>query len=345
MSRHLLLLVALVAGCAPDALLTTLGHDITFKPEVPDLAPAHRSEVLTQRIPEKIDVVWLIDDSLSMLAEQNELADNAAAFLKQYSASGLDWHIGVITTNMRDDDHRGKLQDGSGYRWVDPTVPDPITVFQSMAVVGRDGPNSEQGRDGLYASMNDPEAMAYNEGFYRDDARLSVIIVSDEDDHSDLALDDFLLWISDLKQTTDMVTVAAIIQPDEVCPRADLDGDGDRECDPAPTCECTLNKQGLDYIEVVHATGGIVFDIAEDVWEPALEELGDLGAGLSRVFHLPKLPVVDSIVVWVEDDGRTFDFTMGVDYDYDEVRNAIVFRSYTPRASADVYVDYDVLGQ
>ena len=97
----------------------------------------------------------LVDQADAMLAEQNELADNAAFFLEQYRASGLDWHIGVITTNMRDDDHKGKLQDGSGYRWVAPTVPDPVAVFQDMAVVGRNGPNAEQGRDALYAAMTD----------------------------------------------------------------------------------------------------------------------------------------------------------------------------------------------
>lgn len=322
--RPILPLTLVLAACGPEFVISPIDLPNPIPIDPPTLGPVAEEEVLRQVIPEKVDVLWLIDDSQSMLLEQRGLSNNAEVFLQIYRESGLDWHIGVITTNMRDDSDSGRLQPAAGFRWVDPTVPDPVAVFQEMAVVGRDGPIFEKGRAAIYASLTDPDAVTFNKGFFRPDARLSIIIVSDEEDDSgnNPSYDAFLDFLLELKPEREMITVSAVTTLDEQCGQND--------------------EVAWGYRDLVAATGGVEFDICEDDWTPVLRDLAKLGAGLRRTFYLPQLPIPDTLDVWVVDDDRTFTFDQDVDYDYLPTQNAIEFRTYTPRASADVHVTYDV---
>ena len=47
-----------------------------------------------------MDVLWVIDNSCSMLEEQTTLINNFGAFIGYFLDSQLDWHIGVTSTDM-----------------------------------------------------------------------------------------------------------------------------------------------------------------------------------------------------------------------------------------------------
>ena len=59
-----------------------------------------------------VDVLWVIDNSCSMTEEQQALTDNFNKFVQYFVGSGLDYHIGVVSTNWDNEsgDHRGKLR-------------------------------------------------------------------------------------------------------------------------------------------------------------------------------------------------------------------------------------------
>ena len=52
--------------------------------------------------PGKLDLLWVVDDSGSMCQEQKILRDNFDRFIDEIDASGVDFHIGVTTTDMRE---------------------------------------------------------------------------------------------------------------------------------------------------------------------------------------------------------------------------------------------------
>jgi hypothetical protein len=318
-------LVALLAlaACQQDVGFGFIDDKITTPPNPPDLSDQLNEDVMRQRIPEEIDVLWVIDNSNSMLAEQRKLGENFDAFMTYYENSGLNWHIGVVSTDMRNDDESGRLQGAAGFRWVDPTVPDPTGVFAQMALLGRDGTANETGRAAVYKALNEPLLSQANQGFYRDDAKLSIIVVSDENDHSNNpTLPDFIDWMIDLKDDPADITFSAIVALETGCPS---------------------NGTGADYIEAAEATGGTAYSICQNDWTNILQELGVRAAGLQRVFYLSAIPVPASLNVWIEDEGQIFSFERGPDYIWDETLNAIEFIRYTPRATAEIHAEYDLL--
>ncbi|QDG51510.1 hypothetical protein FIV42_12370 [Persicimonas caeni] len=51
--------------------------------------------------PEKVDILWVIDNSGSMCQEQEALRDEFDSFIEEFTARNIDFHIGVTTTQMR----------------------------------------------------------------------------------------------------------------------------------------------------------------------------------------------------------------------------------------------------
>ena len=48
----------------------------------------------------EIDILWVVDDSQSMADEQTKIAQRFDAFLTGIDDAGVDWHMGVISTDL-----------------------------------------------------------------------------------------------------------------------------------------------------------------------------------------------------------------------------------------------------
>src|SRR5690606_11370674 len=131
----------------------------------------------------EVDVLWVIDDSCSMSDEQNRLATNFPIFFDFFEGSGLDYHIGVVSTDMDNAMRKGRLVTKSGYRYLDPETPNAAQVFSGMSLLGTGGSATEKGNDAAYAAL-EVERNAYNVGFLRQNSGLHVIVVADEQDYS-----------------------------------------------------------------------------------------------------------------------------------------------------------------
>ncbi|HMV67811.1 MAG TPA: hypothetical protein PKA64_13260 [Myxococcota bacterium] len=309
-----------LAACNNDYGVAIVPETIQAPENPPQLGATIIEDVLRQRIPEAVDILWVIDNSNSMLAEQQKLGENFPAFLDYYLNSGLDWQIGVVSTDLQDPAQSGKLQGAAGFLWADPSVPDPAGVFSRMALLGRGGSSKEQGRGAAWAALTPPLLETTNAGFYRPSARLSVIVVSDEQDFSDdLSVNTFIDWYLHLKPDPSMVDFSAIISMDPAC------NDG---------------RMGTDYLPIVHATGGSAFSICEDDWTPILAALGIRAAGLQREFFLTEVPDPSTLSVWIDDEEVRYDFVPETDFVYDGDHNSINFTRYTPRATAYIHIQY-----
>lgn len=318
MDRRLLVLLA--AGCAQDFRIDEVEPNYAGTSDAPALDAEVVQDVLVQRIPDALDVLWVVDNSQSMLAEQAKLANNFPRFVDFFTGSSLDWRVGVVSTDLDDPDQSGKLIEARDRRWVDPLTPDPVETFGEMVDLGRDGALVEQGRGAVYAAWTDPDAIDHNRGFFRDEADLAIVIVTDEDDKTrTIGLDAFLDWFDTLKPDHDMASISAIAGTAEVCGR---------------------NEEGVDYAALVDATGGAFHDICSANWKPVLEDLGVRAAGLSRRFFLTEVPDLASLQVQVDDGGDLRTFVLGDGFTYDELDNAIAFTRYTPPARAEVLVRY-----
>jgi len=153
-----------------------------------------------------IDFLFVIDNSLSMLQEQSNLAASFAGFMQVVSGTlpATDHHIMVIDTDGWDGDGAqsdpeqcedtlgaGKRASALGadcgvegpQRFIVPGQPDLSGVFSCLARVGTFGDFGEQPVDALLRALsaeNGPGGC--NAGFSRPDAILVVVLVTDEDD-------------------------------------------------------------------------------------------------------------------------------------------------------------------
>lgn len=159
---------------------------------------------------QKMDIVFVVDDSGSMDQEQSNLAANFPKFssvldaFKTKSGAKLDYRVAVITTG-RDVKYtievpgfpsipqsekgdngafRNSAACGSSKRWVDRADPDATSRFACLAKVGISGPSVEMPLYALELALNDRVTDGTNAGFRRDDALLAFIILTDEDDCS-----------------------------------------------------------------------------------------------------------------------------------------------------------------
>ena len=116
------LLGALVmAGCEVETAISG-GEAVAGVPNPTDLEALVQHERIIQMKKEKVDTIFVIDKSCSMAEEQLALAQNFERFIGYFIDSGLDWHVGVVSTDMADPQHSGKLRTYGGHRYIDGSI-------------------------------------------------------------------------------------------------------------------------------------------------------------------------------------------------------------------------------
>ncbi|NCG18174.1 MAG: hypothetical protein GWP91_04070, partial [Rhodobacterales bacterium] len=133
------------------------------------------TEVFAQNSVVPVDVLWVVDNSGSMSGELNNLSNEFNFFINGFIALGLDYQIGVITTDMDNPAQSGQLM---GPIPIISPAGDPIADFAAAIDQGSSGSGDERGLDAAQAALTDPLLSGANAGFVRPGAILSVILVT-----------------------------------------------------------------------------------------------------------------------------------------------------------------------
>lgn len=307
---------SVVDGAPTDTTPVSEPPDPTTEPA--PTADDSVTDVFVQQAAPEVDALFVIDDSGSMADEQQALVESFPYFVDFFVGSGVDYHLGVVSTDMTDPRRSGKLVEVGGDRWIDDQTADPQAVFTAMASLGTYGSGTEAGLGAAFTAL-DPLADTYNAGFLREDSGLHVIVLSDEPDQTAPSLltpQEFIDWFDGLRPDPAMRSFSSIVT---------LSG-------PA---------RGADYLDVTQAIGGVVHDIADRDYADVLLALGVQAAGLQRAFTLSTLPDPATIEVEVDDGGVTLGFAEGDDWSYDPTRNDVTFLAYVPPSGAVVRVHYE----
>jgi len=131
----------------------------------------------------KADILFVVDNSLSMAPEQLKLATALNNFAT--ALSGIDWQIGITTTDMTSTGMGGKLVDISTSRGnvklLTSQIPDYENAFySSVSGQGESGSNDERG---ILSALRVIESGS-SSGLLRAKSHLAVIVLSDEDERS-----------------------------------------------------------------------------------------------------------------------------------------------------------------
>ncbi|MCB9681196.1 MAG: hypothetical protein H6733_06955 [Alphaproteobacteria bacterium] len=362
-SLSLLALLGLLVGCQ-EYTIQDFGR-YTGRGEAPPLQTPTKTDVVRQTLSRKVDVLWVIDNSGSMLEEQDELSLNLPAFSDQLFSSGLDWHIGITTveagiggtddTNVAAD--AGALVPMAGYRYLTKDVPRAAELFSLGVRVGANGQSEETGLLAAFRAIAQPTARVQqaNAGFLREDASLHIIVISDEDDRAGhlLSVNEVASFLQNLK-TDEFATVTfnAIVGDDPGgCTRS---GGG--------LLPDSSAEAGTRYLEVTQLVGGIDWSICTQDWSEVLAAIGLQAAQLKEEYFLTEVPVPGSVSIRVKDGD---DGWLGVEvqdlsevdaaceardsdapcfgFRYDPTRNSATLLGWVPPQGSIVRITYELL--
>lgn len=315
----------LVLGACQDYNLQAPSDD-AGKYNPPDLVAEKHVDEITQVTVPAVDVLFVIDNSCSMEEEQRALRDNFPDFMRYFTGSGLDYHVGVASTDVDAwNADAGRLIEEGGTSYIDSTMPadEAVESFRSRSSLGTAGSADEKGKDAAWGVL--VTNAADDDGFYREEADISIVVISDERDYSDISVNEFASWMMTLKPEGSAY-FSSIVGPDDN--------------------SCRTAERGTGYLEVTERVGGIAWDICTSDWSGLLTELGLQAAGLKREFFLSLVPVEPSIEVAVVDpDGVETAYAVDTNWTYDRSRNSITFVEYTPVPLSVVRITYDVLAE
>ncbi len=200
------------AACGPAASGDDTGDDDGTGPDADPNNPRPDGAVSTQRC-QKMDLLFVIDDSGSMSEEQSNLASNFPQFaniLNAYEVEPgllLDYRVAITTTGRdvsytqvipafpplpetriplseQGDDGEFRQSCGMTRRWLERTDPNMASTFACAADVGTEGPGLEMPLFTSELAFSAPMSSGVNAGFLRDDALLAVVYLTDENDCS-----------------------------------------------------------------------------------------------------------------------------------------------------------------
>lgn len=307
----------------------------------------------------KIDILFVVDNSGSMAPLQQNMLNNFNSFISSFVTKGYDFQIGVTTSDaylslsqFDNTPSMAYLRDGlgrthTGYPIITPLTPNIVPTFVTNANQGDQGSGDER----VFSSFKAALQSSHNSSFLRPGAYLAVIALSDEDDfsdetrcegcgadhsYSDPHLDTVASYESFLDQLTGSPSAAmrtwnfsAITVLDNTCLQSHL-----RD---APTTII-----GQRYIQLANDSNGVLGSVCDTSYASALNLISDQILQLSTQFALTRVPDVATIVVTV--NGSTVPEDNNNGWSYNSANNSIIFHGTAiPPQGASINVDFQPL--
>jgi hypothetical protein len=301
----------IIIAIVPAGVFSTYEGTINLTVQMGNMQPAGTTRVagndsFTVAAQSAADFLFVVDNSGSMSEEQTAVSDNATRFFTKLSNKGLDFKIGVITTDS-------SALAGTGFT---STQAD----FESNILVGTSGSYLESGIYHAEEALSAGGSVVLA-GYPRTGATLSVIMLSDEEDQ-------YTSYSNGVFNFTDNVFIregykvfSIVSVPDSGCY-----GDGGSA------------GGSSDYPTLSTNTGGAKGSICQSDYSATLDTIIASGG---QTFTLTNTPVVKSLVVKV--NGTTIAQKLGDNgYLYLEKTKSITFYGTAiPSAGDSVTVSYE----
>lgn len=311
----------------------------------------------------KVDILFVVDNSGSMKNEQENLAQNFSALLNEAKRWNNDVHVGVITTDsgqLRAATGKPSVLRLTYTKGGEFDFASLQADFLENVAVGVNGSAQEKGLEAARLALSPPlsttttvpctsdsDCVAQglvcvetfpdtaevwphkvcggrNAGLRRPNARLEIVFVSDEEDHSPLADGEYKAFFSALVAEPSMVHAHAIVGPEGGCKSAQGSA-----------------QSGKRYRDLATALGGKIGSICELNFAEILKDIGERAFAVDSGFVLSQTPVESSIVVAVNGTAVSsgweyLDTTNSIRFDGQSTPpdKALVRVTYTPRCLA-----------
>ena len=277
------------------------------------------SEMFIQAAAEKqkVDVLWVVDNSGSMQNEQQALGIYFKNFIENFIDEKDDFKMAITTTDGRPE-FVGKMVPGSITKLNSDAAQANSAKFKAdfnkMINVGIKGSGKEMGLAAVDAFIKN-----YGKTFLRKDAYLAVIIVSDEEDQSPNSPEFYIKNLKAIKANPGLVKVYSIVD-------TKLSNNG----------HSTLSTGYKRYGKASKATSGGVYDIQKD-FDTILEGIGKNLKSLLHSFALSNDAQPATIKITVNGEVETR-------FSYDKTNRSVTFDDNAiPEANAKIKITYEAI--
>jgi len=327
----------------------------------------------------EVDILFVVDDSISMCEEQDRLVSSFDEFIAQASVWENDYHIGIISVNVVDEAVIGRLNRGDS-----SVTPRFITKsgsaqsqFANLVNLGCDD-ESESSEAGLQAAQTglaaplttdtevtcsgtsdctsnpnicaDPSNCPYtcidgscggfNKGFMREDAQLEIIILSDEEDQSSAAISLYVDFLTNIKGWANV----GRMHVNSIVGVKDVpSGSGDGDC---VASDGGTASHGYRYIQASEDTGGKYGSICESTFEPIMSEISDITFNPKLQFFLSRLADPATVKVSFDHQGDGNFVLCNDGWEFDSPSNSVIFDAEggcVPQPQDNIKVFYKML--
>lgn len=295
----------------------------------------------------EVDILFVVDNSNSMLEEQAALAAGFDSFVAELEGANSNFHIGVISTDQDSaDPERGYLIGDPPFLSIED---DYVSQFKERVSIGTGGSDKEKGLQAAAYALSPEMLVTHNGEFLRPDANLLVVIVSDEEDCSDDGRLDALDSIACYEQPELLTPVGTLVSRifesklnGEFVQIAGFIGPYDDSC--------ADSYPGRRYAEAAKLTGGLLSRVCDPDWSAVMYDLGLNAVGILDTFKLSKPADAETIEVTVDQDGDGPGAPYPVPGDpsngwtYDAVYGTLTFHGIAvPQKGSTIVITYDIL--
>ena len=271
-----------------------------------------------------LDIIFVIDNSGSMNIFQQELSSQMTNFMNVFLGTGADFHLGFITTD------RGFFQCTGLVCWIDDTFATPVDWAQgTISQISIGGSAYEKGIEMAHRALTNTDydtGAAPGTSFWRDDATLVIIYVSDEPDFSIGGWQAYTGFFDTLKPNVDMMRHFGVI------------GDFPTGCSYQWGAGWRSVGFGGGYYEMTQRYNGEWYSICAADWGNQMQDLANTVA-VRSMFSLDEPdPIETSIVVSV--NGQIVS-----EWTYDPNTNSVVFdENSIPEPNQTIIIEYGIWG-
>ena len=278
--------------------------EVEVEVEVPEEYPVWSQTYIQPSHGDGVDILWVIDPSGSMSAHHAAVLLGIEQMLLALP-SNVNWRLDIIPADPF------RAQNLVSF----PILPgDSFSVVQNNLQSNISG-HWEKGFDSVFMYMHNN---TYAQNWMRPDAALLVVFVSDENDQSGHTVQDFINWLSVVRNEVFIASIVNVDPSVSVCPGY-----------------YNPIEIGLKYMDLTNYFGGQIIDICSPDWSSGVSQVAQQ-VQLIEAVPLDFTPVsVDHIEVFVDN-------VLYPDWTWDEPSNSIIF-TVTPPEDSIITISYNYL--
>ena len=222
------------------------------------------------------DILWVIDNSGSMGTYHKNLIQNMDIFINNFAHKSqlVPWKMGLLSTSSNDDPYIGFTPNNL----LDSTTVNPVDKFNgAISRLGTNGDGTEKSFAPIRSTFQ-----SYPD-FLREDSRLFIIFISDEDEQSSISVEGFLEFLKSLRPLASISAYGVLKEGN--CGNS--------------------NFKGSRYDRfMMQLTRSITYSICSDDYGLVLSDLSeDIAKKLTTSkIHLTSIPIAETIQVFYDEE-------------------------------------------